>query len=189
MPTLPEQLAEVVDGVGGWSATDECVDYGAHGVILPLPSAASAEVGTVAMMTSVLIPSLARARELAKRAVVQANLRGTALGCQIWAHEHQGEFPPNLDVLVAANYITEKQLTSPRYGGDEVVAVYVAGQTIEADPRNVLVYERPSGDEGVAVAFVDGHAEWTDPEHFRRVLRDTYERLGRLDDLPAAYRE
>ncbi len=143
---------------------------------------------TTAMATSILIPSLVRARELAKRAVTLANLRGLVQGCYIYSNDHDEQFPDSLAVLIEEDLALPKMLVSPRHGPGEEAYIYITGQSPNVDPRNVLMYEIPRGDEGVAAVFADGHAQWLKPDEFRRFLQQTYERLGREDELPAQYR-
>jgi prepilin-type N-terminal cleavage/methylation domain-containing protein len=50
-------------------------------------------VAIIALLISILLPSLSRARELAKRAVCAANLRGIGQGEHIYANDNQEWFP------------------------------------------------------------------------------------------------
>ena len=50
-------------------------------------------VAIIALLISILLPSLARARELAKRAVCRANMRGIGQSCYIYSNEYEGSFP------------------------------------------------------------------------------------------------
>lgn len=53
-------------------------------------------VAIIALLISILLPSLSRARELAKRAVCAANLRGIGQGCHIYSNENEEWFPHSL---------------------------------------------------------------------------------------------
>ena len=53
-------------------------------------------VAIIALLISILLPSLSRARELAKRAVCSANLRGIGQGCHIYSNENEEWFPNSL---------------------------------------------------------------------------------------------
>jgi prepilin-type processing-associated H-X9-DG protein len=149
---------------------------------------AVAAVAVVALLVSILLPSLARARELAKRAVSSANLRGIGMGIHIYANDHQERFPESLDELVEAGYITREMLTSPRDREGAVSYIYLSGQSAAADARNIVAYERVIGDEGTNVLFSDGHVEWMKLDAFKRALQATYERLGRADEMPGELR-
>ena len=53
-------------------------------------------VAIIALLISILLPSLARARELSKRTVCSANLRGIGQACKIYAQENE-EFWPTVN--------------------------------------------------------------------------------------------
>jgi prepilin-type processing-associated H-X9-DG protein len=53
-------------------------------------------VAIIALLISILLPSLSRARELAKRAVCAANLRGIGQGQHIYANDNDEWFPHTL---------------------------------------------------------------------------------------------
>ncbi len=155
-------------------------------VMSPLGSFTGAALGA-----SIMIPSLARARELSKRAVSAANLRGITMGLLMHASDHGDQFPATLDELIADGIVTPAMLKSPRDPApDKTSYVYIAGQDPKkGDARNVIVYEKPWDDEGTNVAFLDGHVEWMKLDAFRSAVRDTYKRLGREGELPAELRE
>lgn len=50
-------------------------------------------VAIIALLISILLPSLARARELAKRAVCRANMRGVGQASYIYANDYEESFP------------------------------------------------------------------------------------------------
>jgi prepilin-type N-terminal cleavage/methylation domain-containing protein len=50
-------------------------------------------VAIIALLISILLPSLSRARELAKRAVCASNLRGIGQGCHIYSNDNLESFP------------------------------------------------------------------------------------------------
>ena len=53
-------------------------------------------VAIIALLISILLPSLSRARELAKRAVCSANLRGVGQGMHIYSNDNEEWFPHSL---------------------------------------------------------------------------------------------
>ena len=55
------------------------------------------------------------------------------------------------------------------------------------DPRNVLAYAA-AGNSAFEAAFLDGHVETLPQNAFKQALRETYKRLNREDELPAAFR-
>ncbi len=50
-------------------------------------------VAIIALLISILLPSLARARELSKRAVCAANVRGIGQSCKIYANDYSEAWP------------------------------------------------------------------------------------------------
>jgi general secretion pathway protein G len=172
--------------VSATTVTDDGALTTSHG---PTPLAMDAALGGVAgaaVATSVLLPSLARAREMAKRAASASNLKAIAVANLIYAEAHRGTLPPGLEVLTQnagdRAYLKPEQLRSPRELMDsEVAYVYVPGQKNTMDPRNVLAYEDPdlhNTEEGLNVAFLDGHVEWMTMEAFEAALDETRERIA-----------
>jgi len=183
-PILADALKDVHRSVGV-SATDK---DGIHYAQVGSANAGLAAVAVVALAVSILLPSLARARELAKRAVSAANLRGIGQGCHIYANDQDGKFPESLDALIDAGIITRATLNSPRDREGNVSYVYISGQTVKEDVRNILAYERIIGKEGTNVLFLDGHVQWMRLDGFKQALLKTYERLAREDEMPADLR-
>jgi prepilin-type N-terminal cleavage/methylation domain-containing protein len=50
-------------------------------------------VAIIALLISILLPSLARAREIAKRAVCSANLKGIGTGMKVYANDNYDWYP------------------------------------------------------------------------------------------------
>lgn len=184
LPTLSEKVEQSRNAFSGWAADEDGFLYVSEGTLFPTFSGGQT-LQIVAVYTSVLLPSLFRARELAKRAVSRANLRGIGQACYIYANDHNDQFPKSLDELVEAGVLSPRQLESPRQSPG-VRYVYIP-QTIDDDVRNVLGYEMLYGDEGTAVLFLDGHVQWMREGDFRTVLAATASRLGR--ELEVVYGE
>ncbi len=181
LPPFPEELAGVRNSV--WGATsdpDGVLSRGLGSSPVALVMGGETSFATAALGASILLPSLSRARELARRASTLANLRGIGMAVHIWANDHNGEFPPDLQALLDAQLISQDMLTSRRgHPPGTPPFVYVEGQSEASDPRNVLVYESVLGDEGTSVLFVDGHSEWMKRDGFQQALDATYQRLGK----------
>lgn len=147
----------------------------------------SSSIGTYSMMVAILLPSLARAKTLANRAVSSANERSIIEGCVIYAQSHHNKLPPNLATLIAEGLVTPKALIDPQSGNQpanlaqlpaaewhnvKAIAgllkghcdyVYVgAGMTADVGSQDVLVYEKPgiNSGQGCNVGFGDGHVAW-----------------------------
>ena len=187
IPTQATMTRHLFANVHGISHDEDGIISAGHGPLpIPLPSiAAGSGVAGTALMVSILLPSLTRARDLSKRLVSTTNLRGIGQACMLYAFEHHEEFPPDLETLVTDGSITRKMLISPldplRSRDDaapgECSYFYIAGQTMKSDPSNVLAYEPDYDGEGGNVLFVDGHVEWATPARRQQVVDKTHERL------------
>jgi prepilin-type processing-associated H-X9-DG protein len=129
------------------------------------------------MMVAILLPSLARARELSNRAVDAASLRGIATACITYAGDNGGQMPPNL--LAVAPLLGDPKVLKSRSTATVALSAMPATEAdLEAhcdwiyaggDLRNsmgpagsiVLVYSKDFAmDHGRNFAFLDGHVEW-----------------------------
>ncbi len=63
-------------------------------------------VAIIALLISILLPSLSRARELSKRTVCSANLRGWGSACKIYANEND-EYWPTVETTTSAVKYTQ----------------------------------------------------------------------------------
>ncbi len=50
-------------------------------------------IAIIALLISILLPSLSRARELSKRLVCQSNIKGIGTTCKIYSNDHQERWP------------------------------------------------------------------------------------------------
>jgi len=128
------------------------------------------------------LPALARVRELAFRMTSGTNLVGIGKACLIYAQDHEGRLPPDLQTLVDEVNITPKSLVSKRRPADfdGPSYVYISGQTAAMAPGNIVAYEDTRYcRDGVNVLFLGGYVKFVSPEVFRAQLKETYERLGR----------
>ncbi len=160
-----------------------CASYG------PLPfatgSVLTSNVGTMALLSSIMLPSLSRARELSKRTVCAADMRGIGQAMYILAQDDM-VFPDDLEALIEANLATERQFVCPSTtaevgSGLEACYVYIPGQGTASDPRNVVLYDkrRNHTDEGGNVLFQDAHVEWIAPySRVEELVAETKERLA-----------
>ena len=150
---------------------------------LPVPvlaySGLGSGVATTAMLVSILLPSLSRARELSKRLVSLSNLKSMDTCFRIYSNDHRAALPPSLQTLVDEECIPAKNLESPNHEEGLDCYVYLAGQTHSGDRRNIVVHERVGlrGDEGVNVLYLDGHAAFVRMEQFQKELAETKARL------------
>jgi prepilin-type N-terminal cleavage/methylation domain-containing protein len=81
-------------------------------------------IGIIAVLVAILLPSLARARELARRTKCAANLHNIGLACHMFAGEHKGvlpmtyqmpsaTYPFRFPVVISMDDTLEHSLTTP----------------------------------------------------------------------------
>jgi prepilin-type N-terminal cleavage/methylation domain-containing protein len=73
-------------------------------------------IGIIALLIAILLPALAKAREMAKRTSCAANLRSLAQFALMYANENKGRFPPAVEDLSAPHlnpqYVTDEMYTA-----------------------------------------------------------------------------
>lgn len=154
--------------------------YQGPGLETSLTGVAGASLGM-----GILMPALARVRQLAFRMTSGENLVVVGKVCLSYAKGHEGKLPPSLGRLVIRGELADACLESKLRPDDFHGAsyLYVAGQTMQMSGQNVLAYENPAYSiDGVNVLFLDGHVEFMNPDAFREALQATCERLDR--DMP-----
>ncbi|MBK8268293.1 MAG: hypothetical protein IPK83_08305 [Planctomycetes bacterium] len=150
----------------------------------------SLNAASIGMGASILMPALSRARELSKRTVCSANLRGIGQALYISAMDTQ-RFPDSISTVIKENNATSRQFICPSTAvelgqspSDEELAscfIYISGQTINDPPNSVLLYERPENHqyEGANVLFLDGHVTFiTDLDELNKMVEETKSRIA-----------
>ena len=119
-------------------------------------------VGAAAMTTSIVLPSLNRARETANRVHCASNMRRIGEAMSMYAAEHDGQLPPDLGMLIVTQEITLNEFTCPsgnvsvpadvangkpegmaRWANEKSPYVYVGkGKTNREEVDVLLVYEK-----------------------------------------------
>ena len=162
-------------------ASSEPTVYGGKGMAIAGICLGGAALLWVPLMMSILLPSLARARELAKRAVDASNLRGVAQAFVIYANDHNGQPPPNLKALMDAGIVIAGQLQNPcdpdaTNTCDYYFVRYDAVTDWDAEFSNdwVMAYSDPAyhNGEGANILFADGHVEFVNEPEFTQTLKD-----------------
>ena len=137
-------------------------------------------VAQEALLVSILLPSLNRARETANRVKCLSNLRQIGQGIMLYANENKGNYPPNLGILVKTEDLVPVVFICPsgntKFPGgnmpvdDQVKWVnensdYVylgAGMNATAGAEVIVAYEKPDAHagQGMSILYGDGHAEF-----------------------------
>jgi prepilin-type processing-associated H-X9-DG protein len=184
---LPVSLPDISEQLNGLGKSVTCgyLDKdGIHGHYQGsgLEASAGGSIAGGAIAAAVMLPALAKAKDQSQRVVSMNNLKQIGLACMMYANDHNGEFPPNLEVLVKDGHLTDKILVSPRKptGHSGPSYIYIAGQKTSSPIENILAYEDPSfAKDGKRIAlFLDGHVEALEPGRFQEVLKKTQEQLG-----------
>jgi prepilin-type processing-associated H-X9-DG protein len=183
LPMILPNLSHIIEDVGPSSQYSWFDDRGLHfryrgtGIEPSLGGVAGAAFGM-----GILMPALARTRQIAFRMVSATNLSAIGKAMLIYANDYDDRFPANLQELVEKEALPPKVLESKRKpeGYDGPAFIYISGQNISMYPGNIVAYENTEfGSDGVNVLFLDSHVEWMKPDDFLRELEETYERLGR----------
>ena len=139
-------------------------------------------IGEMSLMTSILLPSLNRARTTANRVKSASNLRQIGLACMQYSNDHRGALPPDLGTLVktediaASVFLNPDKPTSLPAGIDtmtpDAIAEWVSDSSDyimapgaknghNLDPGIVVAYEKvdPSA-QGMNILFADYHVEF-----------------------------
>jgi prepilin-type processing-associated H-X9-DG protein len=157
-------------------ASNRPAEYGGRGMaIAGICCGAAALVVVIPLYLAILLPSLSRARELAKRAVCAANLRGIGQSCHIYANDYDEWFPPDLQTLINAGHLTPGELQCPSEANPSTLVldyVYVPGLQATAPVDWILAHEDPANHngEGGNVLYVDSHVEFLKEPEFSAEL-------------------
>jgi prepilin-type processing-associated H-X9-DG protein len=158
----------------GWSTLRHAGDH-LEGDSVGL-TGGSANLGLVAVAAGMALPAISQVRESARKATSGHNLRQLALACVVWAHEHDGAFPPSLASL-------DKQVRSPAAPERADAYLYVR-PCPDGTSLQPLIVEDPAvwRGKGCMVVYCDGHVGWLD----RARAQKTWDEARRLAALPAA---
>ncbi|HZZ43748.1 MAG TPA: DUF3352 domain-containing protein [Tepidisphaeraceae bacterium] len=197
MPPIDRLMAEL-EPAGQTSWVD---DAGMHmRAVTPFPGAgvlAQDPLGSMmmvqpAVMASIMLPALNRARGAANRVKSMANLRQIGQGLFLYGNEHREKFPASLGDLVMEEPLAMEVFVNP--SGNTVVPkslvdkqkmaewvnensdyVYLGkGKSEKGEPDMVLAYEKPeiNGNEGFNLLFEDGHVEYKNYEEGMKLVNE-----------------
>lgn len=199
LPPLPTLLAEA--GPAGsvvWMDESgihmQSVESFPGSTVLANASLTNATPMYAGLTTSILLPSLNRARETANRVKSASNLRQIGIACMLYANDNNGKLPVDLSTILQTQDLIAEVFINPRTGtavppvppGQNRVDfhadwvntgsdyVYLgAGNVNQMGPNRVLAYERPEGlDDGINILFGDTRVEWVPFPRVPQVFKD-----------------
>jgi prepilin-type processing-associated H-X9-DG protein len=128
----------------------------------------------VLLLLSIIVPTLARLREQSSYLPCPANLRGIGQALYLYAADHAGHYPPDLQTVFATQPVTPSKFICPSTSDAEPSSpsdlslpnhcsyIYVgANLTTQSNPVCIVALEDPANHamESVNVLFADGHVE------------------------------
>lgn len=142
----------------------------------------TSNIAVPAVLTSILLPSLNRARETANRVKSASNLRQIGMACLLYSNENKGKYPPDIGAMLLTQDVGMDVFISPRTRNEIPLDVrqadpptqaewlnvnsdyvYIGGgkRVTDVGPNEVLAHERPDGlDDGINILYGDGHVEF-----------------------------
>jgi len=190
-PMMPPPLTAItpyLDPAGSVAWVDESGWHRTH--ISPFPGSESlaqsgigaSVVGQNALLVSILLPSLNRARETANRVKCGSNMRQIGQAMLLYSNENKSKFPADLGTLVKTEEISIECFTCPssnteippevRAGNPDVQVKWVnehsdyvylgKGHKNSDSPEVVMLYEKAEDHDrdGMNMLFADGHVEF-----------------------------
>lgn len=187
LPALPKMEKYLWPQISAVSADAEGITFEGYGS-LPGMNLLAMPLATPLGM-SVLLPSLGRSRELAKKVSSAANLNGIGKSILLYRADNNDESPPDLAALVKAKFMTSSMLVSPVSGramptdadgmpiGESDYVYLRLGDN--ADAGLIMAYERLEnyGGRGTNVLFAGYNVAWVDRPNFDRLLKKTEDYL------------
>lgn len=138
-------------------------------------------IGQQALMASILLPSLNKARETANRVKCASNMKQIGLAIQLYGNENKGKYPPDLGTLIKTQEITAQCFVCPsgntglpntagmkpddiaKWANEHSDYVYLgAGMNMTAGAEVIVLHEKPDAHDrqGMLMLFGDGHVEF-----------------------------
>jgi prepilin-type processing-associated H-X9-DG protein len=122
-----------------------------------------------ALAAGVLLPALSKARVAARSMQEKATLQSALMACHAYAEAHDGKLPPSLSSLVKGGYVDADQIQGMTY--------YPYAEKISSlrAPSDHVILTGDDWNEGVNVAFADGHVANVTYNRIETLLKETEE--------------
>jgi prepilin-type processing-associated H-X9-DG protein len=184
LPMVLPQLSHIAQDMGyscqyAWfDAKGLRSHYRGAGIEPSLGAVAGGAIGA-----GILMPALARARQQARYTVSMSNLKHLGLAVLMYADDHDGKLPDNLDQAkqyYGNSKILESPLKPKGFAGPSYI--YVKGHSMKADSlaSQIVAYENPEYcQDTINTLFLDGHVQRMQRYRFLEMLEATYKQLGR----------
>ncbi|MHC5111365.1 MAG: DUF3352 domain-containing protein [Planctomycetota bacterium] len=149
-------------------------------IVLDMMSSGEADLAPIGVVTSILIPSLARSRQQARRMVLMNNVKNIMVGLHVYASDHGNQLPDSLDSL-KGEYVPPPVLGNPDRddaGKGEVYYLYRKPESwpVTANAHEFVIISEPALRQGGAVfGFADGHSEHIEGARATRLLEEMKE--------------
>jgi prepilin-type processing-associated H-X9-DG protein len=147
-------------------------------------------IGQQALLVSILLPSLNRARETANRVKCGSNERQIGMAILLYSNENRGKYPPDLGSLVKTQEISPQVFVCPsgdtpppppfanldeaaKWVNEHSDYIYVgAGMNSSVGAEVIVLYEKPDdhGKQGINMLYGDGHVEWNQMSDAMRLI-------------------
>ena len=148
-------------------------------------------VAQQALMASIMLPSLNRARETANRVKCGSNMRQIGQGILLYANENRGKYPPDLGSIVLKEDLAPVVFTCPsgettvpnfpnlnaaaKWVNENSDYVYIgAGRDVRVGAEVIVLYEKPGahGGQGMNMLYGDGHVEFQMMPAAQKMIED-----------------
>lgn len=122
--------------------------------------------------TSVLLPSLGRARELARQSVCVANLKAIGIAMHEYAAGHDDQYP-DLDDLIKGGYIVPSTLKCPSAPGERDNDYIFLKPDASTPGGQIVACDRKGNHKGQgrSVLYASASAKWMGEAEFQAELR------------------
>jgi len=141
------------------------------------------------IIRNILTPVLIEARGAAKRVMCAKQLKGIGLAIMIYANEHKGQFPPDLETLIKTADMPPKGLVCPATCDKDSYVYRGADLNDKANPRMILVHDKLQNHKGQGrwVVFIDGHVGWLLEKEFQESVKldNKIRKSAKLAEKPA----